>query len=82
MISKVGAVLFVIFVFFVVWMTYVPLDYLLNNLKKRDFDFYRDLAFYFDTIKARYAKPLGKIAISYIAFYTFFCAYKFFFSKK
>jgi len=82
MTSKLESVLFVIFIFLIVWMTWVPVDYMVKNVKKHDFDFYRDIAFYFQTVKARFGRPLGKIATSYIAFYTLFCAYKFFFSGK
>ncbi len=78
MLFKLESVLFIIFVFLIVWMTWVPLDYTLKNLKKNDFDFSRDISFYLDTVKARYSKPVGKIVTFYIAFYVFFYAVKFF----
>jgi hypothetical protein len=81
MVSKIEPILFVLFVFFIIWMTWVPIDYLLKNLKNGDFDFYRDISFYSDTIMSRYSKPVGKIAIFYIVFYAAFYAVKFFFLK-
>lgn len=81
MIYELEPVLFMLFVFFIVWMTWVPLNYTLKNLKRLDFDFYRDIAFYFDAVKARYNKPLGKIGSFYIAFYIFFSSFKYFVKK-
>jgi hypothetical protein len=82
MLSKVEMILFILFVFSIVWMAWVPMGYMFKNLKNSDFDFLRDISFYWDTIKERYSSPIGKIATFYFVFYTFFCASKFFLKSK
>jgi hypothetical protein len=81
MLSKIEPIFFVLFVFFIVWMAWVPMSYMFKNLMNSDFDFFKDVSFYWDTVKTRYKSPVGKFAISYIALYAIFCAFKFFFLR-
>ncbi len=73
MANILDSILFVIFVVFVVWLSRVPFRYTIKNIKRYDFDFYRDVTFYIEAIKARYKLLIGKFAISYILFYIIYC---------
>jgi len=74
--ESLDSILFIIFVAFILWLTWIPLDYLFKNLRKNDFDFYRDFSFLSDTIKTRYRSIFGKIAISYICLYVAIISFK------
>lgn len=82
MLSKIESILFVIFIISTVLMTWVPMGYLFRNIKGNDFDFFRDILFYWNTVKARYSSPIGKIATSYIILYALFCISKLFLERN
>ena len=54
------------------WFTWIPLGYLFRNMRKNDFDFYRDLSLISGTIKKRYNSIFGKIAMAYLCLYLIF----------
>ena len=83
-------ILFSLFVICAIWMLWVPQCYLHKKYWKRpwkdiflldDRDNYEDTKVYLDSIKARFRKPIGKIATFYIAFYLLFVVFKFLFSS-
>jgi len=80
-IDKLDSILFLLFVISIIWFTWVPLSYTFKNLKNLDFDFYRDIAFYSDTLRGRWQKPIGKCAIFYSGAYLIVCLIRFIISR-
>lgn len=72
MMEKFESLLFVLFVASAVWLAWVPLNYTIGNLRKFDFDFSRDVAFYLDTVKAKVGTIMGKAVLLYILGYIIF----------
>jgi len=52
-----------------VWFMWVPLRYMYRNVINCDFDFYRDLEFYYCFIKLRYKSKFGKITLVYLVIF-------------
>ena len=76
MIHDIDSILFGVFVVLIVWLTWFPLGYLFKNIKNLEFDFYRDLTFYVNTLKARFSTKIGKVAGFYVVFYVLFSIMK------
>ncbi len=75
------SVLFPIFVIIILWFSWIPLRYLFMDMRKNDFDFYRDLSFLLGTIKKRYKSIFGKIGMAYLCFYVIFILSKYLISE-
>ena len=76
-IDKHDSILFLLFVISIIWFFWVPQGYLFRNLRNLDFDFYRDIAFYSDTLRGRWQRTIGKCAIFYSGAYLIVCLIRF-----
>jgi len=55
-----------------VWFMWIPLRYMYRNAVSFDFDFYRDLKFYYVVVKSRYQSKLGKITLIYLIIFVIY----------
>jgi hypothetical protein len=68
--ETLASITFILFVISILWIGWIPQKYLFNNMKAMNFDLERDVRYYIDTIRRRANRPIGKIVIFYIIFYS------------
>jgi hypothetical protein len=76
MIDGIEPILFGIFVLAVVWFFWIPQRYLLKNVRDWDFDFERDISYYANSLRSKWEKGIGKLAIIYCVLYIFMMIFK------
>ena len=81
MIKKLDSVLFVIFVVSILWLTWIPMDIFIKDIKEGAFDFWRDLTLIVDSLKEKLGTVPGKIVASYISLYLIFLIVSFVMKK-
>ena len=72
MIENVESIAFSLFVISILWFFWFPQRYLIKNARNSDFDFYRDIHFYYEKLKERCRMKIGKVVIIYSALYLLF----------
>jgi len=80
-VNRLETVLSVVFVLLILWLTWLPLGSFIKDIKKNDFDFWRDVDQIVGSIKNKLATLPGKLALAYILLYIVFSIVNFTFLK-